>query len=572
MDKAISDFHIGLILDNVQDGVIAVDSSGLVVLFNKAAERITGLRASDVIGKLAVDAIPNTRMHIVLKTGEPEINSRQIINDTAIITCRFPIHDEKGNITGAVAVFKDVTELETLTVKVTDLWNSRELLEAVIEATDDAISVADSEGNNIIVNRAYTRITGMAKEAVIGKPATVDIAEGESMHMKVLKTGGPVRNVRMKVGPMKREVIVNVAPVKIMGRIKGSVGVIHDISELMSLNDELTKARRIIRQIKARYTWDDIISLSPEIDQAKEQAIRAASTSATVLLRGESGVGKELFAHAIHNASSRRDGQFVRVNCAAIADTLLESQLFGYESGAFTGAAKGGKKGYFEEAENGTLFLDEIGELSLALQSKLLRVLQEKEIVRVGGTSPLPVNARVIAATNVDLEMMVSKGVFREDLYYRLNVIPINIIPLRKRPSDIPIIAESLLVKLNQEYHRNISQLSQEAKTVLIGYDWPGNVRELENVLGRVMINMKPHETVIELRHMPRLAIGKAECVNQNVHPNGSIVTLDDAVEAAEIDAIKRALDSLGGNREKAAGALKVSIRNLYYKLKKYNL
>src|ERR1700690_2286448 len=427
--ESITKKEIEIILDSTYDGMIAINRAGAVTLFNRAAERITGIQVASVLGKPAVEVIPNTRLHIVLATGEPELNQQQDLGSIIIITNRVPVKDSAGDIIGAVAVFRDITEIKKLAGQVSDLWNIRSLLEAVIEAGVDALSVNDENGNTIIVTPAYTRITGLPKEAVIDKPVTVDIAEGESMHMKVLQPGAAVRNIRMKVGPAKKEVIVNVAPIYVDGRIKGSVGVIHDISEIISLTGELANARKLIRQIRARYTWDDIIGSSLSIDLAKEQARRAAETPATVLLRGESGTGKELFAHAIHNASRRRKGQFVRVNCAAISENLLESELFGYEEGAFTGAVKGGKKGLFEEADNGTIFLDEIGDISMSIQSKLLRVLQKKEIIRVGGTKPLKIDVRVIAATNADLEQKIQSKLFREDLYYRLNVIPIYIPP-----------------------------------------------------------------------------------------------------------------------------------------------
>lgn len=368
---SITKREIEIILDSTHDGMIAVNEAGIVTLFNRAAERITGLRANAVIGRLAVDGIPNTRLHLVLSSGEPELNQQQNIGDTLIITSRVPVRNEEGQIVGAVAVFRDITEIKSLAGQVSDLWKVRSLLEAIIEATRDAISVADEKGNNFIVNSAYTRITGLPRDAVINKPVTVDIAEGESMHMKVLQTGKPVHNVRMKVGPAKKEVIVNVAPIFIDGKIRGSVGVIQDITEIIALNEELSKTKRLLRHLEARYKWEDIIGDSLVLQRAKEQAKMAAETPATVLLRGESGTGKELFAHAIHNASPRKKGQFVRVNCAAIAENLLESELFGYEEGAFTGAMKGGKRGLFEEAIGGTIFLDEIGDISSNLQSKL---------------------------------------------------------------------------------------------------------------------------------------------------------------------------------------------------------
>jgi len=211
------------------------------------------------------------------------------------------------------------------------------------------------------------------------------------------------------------------------------------------------QAKQIIRNLEAKYTFDDIVGSSEILLNAVEKAKIAAETPATVIIRGESGTGKELFAHAIHNASNRRYAQFVRVNCAAISENLLESELFGYEEGAFTGASKGGKVGLFEKANGGTIFLDEIGELSLNTQAKLLRVLQEKEILRVGSNKPKAIDVRIISATNVDLENAILEKKFRQDLYYRLNVVPIDIPPLRKHKSDIPDMVKHLINKYNQE-------------------------------------------------------------------------------------------------------------------------
>ena len=570
--NAITTHELDIILDSTHDGMIAINKSGIVTLFNKAAERITGLKAETVLNRAAVEVIPNTRLHVVLRDGKPEINKEQRLNDVVIITNRVPVRDEEGEIIGAVAVFRDITEIRTLTDKVTGLWNVQSLLEAVIESTADAISVADEHGNNKIVNPAYTRLTGLTKEAVLNKPVTVDIAEGESMHLKVLRSGQPVRNVRMKVGPAKKEVIVNVAPIFIDGQIKGSVGVIHDISEIMGLNEELAQARKLIRHLKARYTWGDIIGTSPAMVAAKDQARRAAETPATVLLRGESGTGKELFAHAIHNASTRQQGQFVRVNCAALSENLLESELFGYVEGAFTGALKRGKKGLFEEASGGTIFLDEIGEISLSLQRKLLRVLQEREIVRVGSTVPFSVDVRVIAATNANLEQKVKDGTFKGDLYYRLNVLPIAIPPLRTREEDVPRLVEHIIVRLNQEFGRQVMGMAPEAVAELMKYPWPGNVRELENVLGRAMINMRPQERVIDTQHLPLLACEKINEAFLALEQTSVVRPLADIVADAERAAITRALTETGGNREKAAKLLNVALRNFYYKIKRYRI
>lgn len=566
---AITKKEIEIILDSTHDGMIAVNGKGVVTLFNHAAERITGLQSKEVMGRTAMEAIPNTRLHIVLATGAPELNQKQNLGNAVIVTNRVPIRNERGETIGAVAVFRDITEITSLAEQVSDLWKVRSLLEAIIEATEDAISVADEQGNTIIVNSAYTRITGLPKDVVLNKPVTVDIAEGESMHIKVLRSGKPVHNVRMKVGPAKKEVIVNVAPIFIEEKIRGSVGVIHDISEIIALNDELSKAKKLLRHLEARYKWEDIIGSSPSMERAKEQARMAAQTPATVLLKGESGTGKELFAHAIHGASPRSKGQFVRVNCAAISENLLESELFGYEEGAFTGALKGGKKGLFEEAHSGTIFLDEIGDISLSLQSKLLRVLQEKEIIRVGSARPIPADVRVIAATNASLEQKVRSRTFREDLYYRLNVIPITIPPLREHREDIRQIAEHSIFKLNQEFGREVRGISDRALTNLLDYEWPGNVRELENVLGRAMISMRPQDTVMEAGHLPPLSFEKASGVpllSAQVRP------LEEVLAAAERAAIVHALQETGGNRTKAAVLLGVSMRTLFYKIGKHGL
>ncbi len=447
------------------------------------------------------------------------------------------------------------------------------MLEAIIQCSEEAISVVDEHGVGLLINPAYTRITGLMEDKVIGKPATADISEGESMHLKVLKTRRPVRGVSMRVGPNKREVIVNVAPIIVNGILKGSVGVIHDVSEIRKLTDELNRARQIIRTLEAKYSFEDIIAQSDEMNIAIEQAKLGAKTPATVLLRGESGTGKELFAHAIHNASDRKFNKFLRVNCAAIAESLLESELFGYEEGAFSGAKRGGKKGLFEEANNGSIFLDEIGELTLNIQAKLLRVLQEREIVRVGGTKPISINVRIITATNVNLEKSISQGRFREDLYYRLNRMPIQIPPLRKRKEDIPSLCNFLIQKMNQDYGRNIEGVSDLAIERLLQYDWPGNVRELENILGRAIIFMKKNETIIDVFHLPELNNrNQIQTQNGQARTTEEIMPLTQMLDAYEKYIIMNAIEKCNGNKTLAASHLQVSVRNLYYKLKKYNL
>jgi PAS domain S-box-containing protein len=562
-----------LILNSTHDGMIVIDQEGQVRLFNKSAERITGYKKEEAIGKYILEVIPTSKLLRIIRTKKIEVNHELTLeNEKKIITTRIPILKEGGEVQGAFAIFKDITEVVDLAEEVTDLKEIQTLLEAIINSSEEAISVVDEKGRGLVINPAYTKLTGLTEEEIIGKPATTDIVEGESMHMKVLRTRRAVRGIHMKIGQKKRDVIVNVAPVIVDGILKGSVGVIRDVSEIQKLTNELNRARQIIRTLEAKYSFDDIVGDSDETTAAIEQAKLGANTPATVLLRGESGTGKELFAHAIHNSSNRKYNKFVRVNCAAISETLLESELFGYEEGAFSGAKRGGKRGFFEEANNGSVFLDEIGELSANTQAKLLRVLQEKEIVKVGGTKAIPINVRVIAATHVNLEKGILEGEFREDLYYRLNKIPIQIPSLRQRKGDIPAIAERLIQKINQDYGRNVEGLTDSAVSYLQSYEWPGNVRELENILGRAIIFMNYNEIYIDVHHLPPLhKEEQVETKQNNLLPELEEKALEHLVTEFEGNIIREYLEKFDGNKTKTAKALGISVRNLYYKLEKHD-
>lgn len=560
-----------LIFNSIEEGMIGIDAKGKINFFNKSAERMIDVSNSDAIGKNIYEVIPSSALPRIFESGRIELNKELVLNNgSKIVTSRFPIVDEKGERIGAFAVFKDITEVVNLAGEITNLKEIQTMLQAIIQSSDDAISVVDEEGKGLLINPAYTRITGLETEDIIGKPATADISEGESMHLKVLQTRKAIRGVNLRVGPAKREVIVNVAPIIVNNRLKGSVGVIHDMTEIRTLMKELDRARSIIRTLESKYTFDDIIGNSNEMQISVEQAKLAAKTPVTVLLRGESGTGKELFAHAIHSSSDRKYNKFIRVNCAAIAEHLLESELFGYDEGAFTGAKRGGKRGLFEEANHGSIFLDEIGELSSNTQAKLLRVLQESEIVRVGGTKAISINVRVIAATNINMEKAMLDGTFREDLYYRLNRMPIQIFPLRNRKSDISAIAERLLIKLNQEYGRNVEGISEVAYNRLRVYDWPGNVRELENVISRGMIFMKPTESILEDHHLPLSMMKPTESHGSQI--TQQILPLADQMERMEKEILTSTLKVTKGNKSKTAKELGISLRTLYYKLEKYGL
>ena len=565
-----------LILNTTSEGMVVIDHEGFIIMFNDSAERASDTKREDVIGRHIKDFIPSTGLLRVMQTNQKEVNQEiTLSNGMELITTRIPLVNADKEIIGAFSVFRNKTEAVQLAEQITDLKEIQTMLQAIIQSSDEAISVVDDQGRGLLINPAYTRITGLTKTQVIGKPASIDIYEGESMHMKVLQTKKPVRGVNMRVGPKHKEVIVNVAPIIVDGCLKGSVGVIHDVSEIQALTHELNRARQIIRTLQAKYSFDDIIGASEEMKLPIEQAKLSARTPATVLLRGESGTGKELFAHAIHNASDRKFNKFVRVNCAAISESLLESELFGYDEGAFTGASRGGKVGFFEEANQGSIFLDEIGELPANIQAKLLRVLQEKEIIRVGGTKPIPINVRVIAATNINLEQAIANGSFREDLYFRLNRMPIFIAPLRKRKEDLRELAEHLINKINQEYGRSIEGITAAAIHKMQIYNWPGNVRELENILGRAIIFMKLNETIIDIHHIPDF-IEEIPLKQEKLlmKPSGYVSgkPLSEIIDQYEAEIIQQAFHTHKGNKTLTAKALGISVRNLYYKMEKLKL
>ena len=462
--------------------------------------------------------------------------------------------------------------MENIFLKMNNL-DYQGMLEAVLLATQDAISVVNEKGEHILVNPAYTKITGLEADEIIGKDALFDIEDGESLHMKVLSTKKSVENTKLKIRPSGKTVVAQAAPIIVNGVMKGSVAVLHDISGIKDLTNKLNKAEKRLRELTNKYKPEDIIGESSAILEVKKMVEKAAKVPATVLLKGESGTGKELFANSIHAQSKRAGNNFVRVNCAALSNSLLESELFGYEEGSFTGALRGGKKGLFEEADKGTIFLDEISEVSMNTQAKLLRVLQEKEIMRVGSNHPISVDVRVIAATNANLSKSVQEGIFREDLFYRLNILPIVIPPLRERKEDIPLLIKNFIVKFNDEYGRHILDISKDALNVLLSYDWPGNVRELENIVGRSIINMNINERIIKIEHLPQLlSAKKPQTLNYVLAGEEEIVELSKVIDKAESSYISDVYNKLGKNKTATARALGISLRSLYYKLEKYGI
>lgn len=384
----------------------------------------------------------------------------------------------------------------------------------------------------------------------------------------------PLYQIMLKRG--NAEIVSDAKEIYVEGEKAGRVIVYHDISEVNRLRRELERLNQRLRKVERKYTFKDIIGSNEKLQEVINTARIAAMTPATIMLRGESGTGKEIFANAIHNASPRRNERFVKINCASIPDELLESELFGYKEGAFTGAQRGGKKGLLQEADHGSVFMDEIGDISPRMQVKLLRALQEREVMPVGSTEAVPIDVRIICATNKPLEKMIETGEFREDLYYRLNVFPINIPPLRERKDDIEAISIYLLNQYNDYYGRNVSSIEPAAIKLLQQSDWLGNVRELENILSRALINMTEDEQVLTKEEIKLQFTGKGEGLrrakrgsntSENILENLP-ADLHAALETMETMCIKRAIDECNGDKNKAAVQLGIPVRTLYYKCK----
>ncbi|MDX9871508.1 MAG: sigma 54-interacting transcriptional regulator [Clostridia bacterium] len=436
------------------------------------------------------------------------------------------------------------------------------------------IIIIDRNNRVVYMNENYAKSMDINAEENIGKKITELLPD--SRLALVTETGKEeiARFYTLKTG---QTVIVNRLPIKKDGKIIGAIGLttFANIEEVSRLNKKIGELSREASYYKAeletlrgaKYSIEQIVSINPTINLLKDLIRRVAQTKSTVLVSGESGTGKELFAHALHKLSPRHHLPFVRLNCAAIPENLLESELFGYEDGAFTGAKKGGNIGKFELANGGTLLLDEIDSLSLGLQSKLLRVIQEKEVQKIGSLQAMEVDTRLVFTTNQDIYQLVKDKKFREDLFYRINVVEIKIPPLRERMEDIPHIIEGLIPKLNKELGLNITGIDSAVLNLFMKYSWPGNIRELENTIERAFNNALTGE--LKLEHFD-FFFSK---MNLNDLPSeNSFVSLESVKNAAEKRAILQALMLAKGNKKLAAKYLEIDRSVLYDKIKKYDI
>jgi len=556
--------ELQVILQSIHNGIIAVNMEGRITHFNLAAEKITGLDKMDAISNKLEDLFSGIELENILESG---IHKQRLGKNMVII--KASSIEKEGEKLGSVLVIQDVSELEQISKELDSIKTQARELESIVECSSDGILVTDEAGRILYENLNFTSTLlsfdiAYERTDVNNHISNTDKTLYESF-LTVMKTNEPLTKVYTH--ETGKELIIKITPIIEDTKVLRVIINLKDMTEINRLRNEAARNFQEIKTLRAmQFSDGDLIVQSPKMLRIINLVQKVAPVDSTVLITGESGVGKEVIAKQIHLNSTRSNEAFIQINCGAIPDNLLESELFGYEKGAFTGADKEGKIGMLELANNGTILLDEIGELPLNLQVKLLRAIQENEIYRLGGRKQIKLDVRIIAATNKDLDKMVKEDKFREDLYYRLNVVPINIPPLRERKEDILSLAISFLNKINAKYDRK-SKFNQEICFLFEQYLWPGNVRELKNIIERLVI-MSESE-IITPEYLPE-AFGQRQNINLDMDPGTyDIVPLYIAKENIEAVLIKKALDKYGSLRP-ASKALGISHSTLLRKARQY--
>lgn len=523
--------------------------------------------------------------HVMVRDPVTVSSETSILEAYKIRVSCLPIVDRKGRLEGLLT---RQALLEAYDYHIQQLQSKEytaDILNIVLESAYEGIVVVDKHAIIREFNRAYSRFLGVRQEDVIGRKVT-DVIENTRLHI-VLETGVPERGFIQEING--QDMVVHRIPIWKDQRVVGAIGMLifEGVSEVYHIlqraqnmyvskhNENDNKFKHVEKStvplVKAdRVTFDKIIGSAESLQKVKRVARRAAKVASTVLITGESGTGKELFAKAIHYNSEYADGPFVSVNCSAIPEHLLESELFGYEDGAFTGARKGGKPGKFEQANKGTIFLDEIGDMPLAMQAKILRVLQERTVERVGGTHGAAIDIRIIAATNQNLYELVRKGEFRADLFYRLNIIPIHLPPLRERKEDIPKLISYSLEHLSTKNQLPPKQFHQDTIKKMMEYDWPGNVRELVNTVEMLLVLSESE--VITPHDLPTKFFDSFNDKKVERMSESCAWPMKDWMNQREYQLILQALEECNGNKAAAARKLGIHRSTLYEKLKKYQL
>lgn len=557
------------LLDSLEEGVLVIDNGDNFYYGNKAFLELLGLKREEINKESFPACIGNEEIRKFFSqcTGRKE---REFIHLDSHILMKCIPYREGAEVTGNIFILSDITIIKDSKTQLKELKDSLDMIEDILEYAYEGFVLVDKDGK--IVKMNYEKLMGLKEEENLGRPVK-DVIENTRMHIVVESGEKELRDVQRIQG---YDMITNRVPIIRDDKVIGAVGTVlfRDASEvkelareLMELENKINEYRGEIERLQdSRYSFANIKTQDPKMEYLKKLGRRASQSNSTVLVLGESGTGKEMFAQAIHRASYRKDEAFIPINCAAIPRELLESELFGYEGGAFTGAKSQGKPGKFELANGGTLFLDEIGNMPLEMQAKILRVLEERHFERLGGQEKIPLDIRVIAATNEDIEEAVKNGDFREDLYYRLNVITLDIPPLRERIDDIPILCEEILDYLAREFNSPKKEIDKKAIDIMKAYHWPGNVRELRNVLERGM-NFSYGDTILP-NHLPERVLSNSKVRIEL----GDIQPLENIVAEAEIKAIKKALNKTKGNKTRAAEKLGIHRTALYKKINKYKL
>lgn len=568
-DTVISDVAavINLLLDSTHNGVIALDQDRHLILMNEKALEVYDVKNDNVIGRSVSEAFPTSPLNHFL-FGEPRLGFKCQVNGRYILANRTPL-EMGGKILGGISVFQDITNDELATQELASVKENELYLESIIENSYDGIYITDRDGLTLMVNRSYERITGIERTQLLGRYVKELTNEGLMSISLTEHVVNEKKSITLNQTVNQKMLIITGNPiVDENGRVIKVITNVRDITELIDLEKQLHITKEMADLYKKTVfedAGDNIVCKSKGMKQVLHLAKKVAPKNTTVLVLGETGTGKEVVSKYIHTNSDRANENYIKINCGAIPANLLESELFGYVGGAFTGANPKGKMGMFELANEGTLFLDEIGEMPIDLQASLLRVLQDGEVTRIGDTKSRKVDVRIIAATNKNLENMIDQGTFRSDLFYRLNVISIYVPPLRERVEDISAFAEYFINELNKKYNEK-KIITQSFIENLKKNDWPGNVRELANFIEKQFV-MSDSEILDSFTIVAQQNISSSNG-DGNIIIKG-LLPMQDAIQIVEETLLRRAM-SKAHNTHKAAKMLNMSQPTFFRKYKEY--